>query len=100
MPCGILDLDFEAGFDWLNMDWVYLVLRKKGIEQSTIDRLKRLYSDSYTIVVVNNMKGRCFLNIYGSLRQGDKPSMFIGVELRALYSVTRKVNGDILQTRL
>ena len=27
--CGILDLDFLAGFDWLEMEWVYLVWRKR-----------------------------------------------------------------------
>ena len=28
--CGLLNLDFLAGFDWLVMAWVYLVLEKKG----------------------------------------------------------------------
>ena len=27
--CGLLDLDFLAGFDWLDIAWVYLVLDKK-----------------------------------------------------------------------
>ena len=26
--CGLLDLDFLAGFDWLVMAWVYLVMAK------------------------------------------------------------------------
>ena len=56
--CGILDLDFLAGFDWLVMEWVYLVLAKKGVCQEVINRIKRLYYDSTTIVVVNNVLGK------------------------------------------
>ena len=29
--CGLLDLDFMAGFDWLDMSGIYLVLEKKGV---------------------------------------------------------------------
>ena len=71
-----LDLDFEAGFDWLYMSWVYLVLSKKGVCDQVVNRIKRLYADSTTIVVVNNVLGKQFSNIRGSLRQGDVPSMF------------------------
>ena len=65
-----------AGFDWLNMEWVFRVLTKKGACQSVIDRLRLIYADSKTVVVVNIMQGRIFPNIRGSLRQGDVPSMF------------------------
>ena len=74
--CGLLDLDFLAGFDWLEMDRVYLVMAAKGLCQAVIDRIRRIYADSSTIVVVNNMLGATFLNIRGSLRQGDVPSMY------------------------
>ena len=74
--CGLLDLDFMAGFDWLDMSWVYLVLKKKGVCDQVINRLKRIYSNSTSVVVVNNILGKSFPNIRGSLRQGDVPSMF------------------------
>ena len=74
--CGILDLDFLAGFDWLDMAWVYLVLEKKGVVKEVIDRLENLYSDSISVVMVNNIQGRAIPNIRGSLRQGDIPSMY------------------------
>ena len=74
--CGLLDLDFMAGFDWLDMAWVYLVLSKKGVCQEVISRIKRLYSDSITVVVVNNVHGKPFPNNRASLRQGDVPSMY------------------------
>ena len=74
--CGLLDLDFMAGFDWLDMAWVYLVLAKKGVSQEVIDRIRRLYADSTTVVAVNNIQGKSFPNNRGSLRQGDVPSMF------------------------
>ena len=28
--CAMMDADFEAGFDWLTLVWVWLVLRAKG----------------------------------------------------------------------
>ena len=64
-----------AGFDWLDMSWVYLVLAKKGVGSDVIDRLQRLYTVSTTVVVINNVMGKSFPNIRGSLRQGDVPSM-------------------------
>ena len=74
--CGLLDLDFLAGFDWLDMGWVYLVLAKKGVCDEVIQRIQRLYAESISVVVVNNLLGRAFPNLRGSLRQGDVPSMF------------------------
>ena len=81
--CGLLDLDFMAGFDWLSM-----VLAKKGVSQEIIDRIKRLYDDCTTTVVVNNVLGQSFPNIRGSLRQGDVPSMYwfgIGIDHLLTY---------------
>ena len=53
-----------------------------------IDRLKRLYTVSTTVVVVNNVMGKSFPNIRGSLRQGDVPSMFwfaVGIDPLLVY---------------
>ena len=86
--CGILDLDFLAGFDWLDMAWVNIVLKKKGVAQEVIDRLENLYSDNISVVMVNNIQGRAFPNIRGSLRQGDIPSMYwfsVGIDPLLLY---------------
>ena len=73
--CGILDTDYVAAFDYLVMHWVFMVLAKKGLSEQVISRLKNLYRDNLTIVVVNNVLGRCFPNHRWSLRQGDVPSM-------------------------
>ena len=73
--CGILDTDLVAAFDFLCMDWVYKVLEQKGLDRKVIERLKNLYSESRTIVMVNNIPGRVVGNIRQSLRQGDLPSM-------------------------
>lgn len=97
-PCGIQDLDFMAGFDQLTMDWVYLVLKKIGLGQKIIDRLKRIYKVGLTVVVVNNILGRCFPNIYHLLRQGDKPSMIffgIGIDPLLRYLERRLCGIDI-----
>ena len=61
--CGLLDLDFLAGFDWLDMAWVYLVLAKKGVSENVIQRIKSLYADSISVVMVNNVQGRAFPNL-------------------------------------
>ena len=86
--CGLLDLDFLAGFDWLDMVWVYLVLAKKGLSETVINRIKNLYADSISVVMVNNVQGRAINNLRGSLRQGDVPSMFwfaVGIDPLLLY---------------
>ena len=73
--CGILDTDYVAAFDYLVMHWVFQVLSKKGLCDQVISRLKNLYEDNITIVVVNNVLGKSFTNHRWSLRQGDVPSM-------------------------
>ena len=54
--CGILDTDLIAAFDWLCLDWTYQVLERKGLDKQVITRLKNLYSNSVSVVVVN---GQC-----------------------------------------
>ena len=74
--CGIADTDYQAAFDFLVMSWVFLVLRKKGVSEQVICRLKNLYEDNLSVIVVNNIEGKCVENRRLSLRQGDVPSMF------------------------
>ena len=73
--CGILDTDYMSAFDLLVLDWVFLVLAKKGLCKEAIDRIKNLYKNNISVVVVNNIQGKAVLNIRLSLRQGDVPSM-------------------------
>ena len=56
------------------MDWVFAVLKKKGLHHEAIERLKRYYKDSITIPIVNNIPGRKIINTRLTLRQGDCPS--------------------------
>ena len=74
--CGIADTDYEAAFDFLVMSSVFLVLEKKGLCEEVINRLKNLYHDNLSIVVVNNIEGKAVMNLRLSLRQGDIPSMY------------------------
>ena len=93
--CGLLDLDFMAGFDWLEMEWVYLVMAKKGVSKEVISRIRRIYADSTTTVVVNNILGETFPNLRGSLRQGDVPSMYwfgMGIDPLLVY-LDRRLSG-------
>ena len=73
--CGIADMDFVAAFDWLVLNWVWKVLERVGVNSVTINRLKNLYADCITVVVVNNKPGQMILDLRGSLRQGGLASM-------------------------
>ena len=44
--CGILDADFMAAFDYLDMNWVFMVLEKKGLSQNVIDKVRNIYKDN------------------------------------------------------
>ena len=74
-------MDYQAAFDFLVMSWVFMVLENKGVSTKVINRLKNLYNENLSIVVVNNIAGKTVRNIRLSLLQGDKPSMFVNVAL-------------------
>ena len=43
--CGLADNDFEAAFDFLCLEWVNLVLKKKGLADKVLQRFINLYSE-------------------------------------------------------
>ena len=73
--CGILDTDLEAAFCNMVLTWCYQVMKRKGLSPAVIKRYQNLYSDHFSIVVVNNIAGRSFKNVRLTIRQGDKFSM-------------------------
>ena len=73
--CGILDTDLIAAFCNMVAIWCYKVMSCKGLSDTVISRYRNLYDDNYSIVVVNNLQGRCVKNIRQSIRQGDKFAM-------------------------
>ena len=107
--CGILDTDLIAAFDWLCLDWVYMVLEKKGLPSQVIQRLTNLYRDNLAVVVVNKIPGKSVLNVRLSLKQGDLPSMHLfsyGIDpllcylekrLRGILISSLPVQGPVLQ---
>ena len=60
---GILDNDYMAAFDFMVLTWVFKVLEAKGLDTKVISKLKNMYDNHLTVVVVNNVHGKCFLNI-------------------------------------
>ena len=72
--CGILDNDYMSAFDLMVLTWVFKVMKAKGLKEEVIERLRRMYDNHLTVVVVNNVQGRCFPNHRWSIRQGDRPS--------------------------
>ena len=96
--CGIADTDYQAAFDFLVMSWVFMVLKKKGVSKLVIDRLKTLYEDNLSVIVVNNIEGKCIPNRRLSLRQGDVPSMFFfayGIDPLITY-LERRLTGILI----
>ena len=99
--CGILDTDLIAAFDWMCLDWVYMVLEKKGLNKKVTERLRNLYRDSVSVVVVNNVHGKAVRNVRLSLRQGDLPSMnLFGYGIDPLLSYLNKRLKGILISSL
>ena len=96
--CGILDTDLIAAFDWLCLDWSFKVLRKKGLCVEAINRLKNLYNDNLSVIVVNDIPGKAIPNLRGSLRQGDLPSMHIfcyGIDPLIVY-LEKRLKGILI----
>ena len=72
--CAIADLDIKAAFDFLGMEWVFEVLKKKGLDPRAIGQLIRYYNNSITMPIVNNIPGRRIINQRMILRQCGCPS--------------------------
>ena len=97
---GIADNDFEAAFDFLCLEWVKQVLRKKGIAEAALDRFSNLYKDGITIPVINNVPGKPILNDRLSLRQGDRPSgvwFCYGIDPLLVY-LERRLQGILIHS--
>ena len=63
-----------------------------------ISCLQNLYKDNLSIIVVNNIEGKCIKNTRMSLRQGDVPSMFFfayGIDPLITY-MERRLTGILI----
>ena len=56
------------------LEWVKMVLRKKGLAEEVLTRFSNFYEEGITIPIINNISGKPVLNNRLSLRQGDRPS--------------------------
>ena len=76
------------------------MLKKKGICDSVLERLERLYIKGMTRVSVNNILGSLIKNIMQSLRHGDLLSMlwFILAMEPLLKSLKRRLKGVVIRT--
>ena len=96
--CALIDLDFIAAFDYTFLDWVFKVMRAKGVCDEVIDRLRNMYSGCLTIPVINNVPGDPIKNLRGSLRQGCPGSMgwfSIGID-PLLRLLERRLQGILI----
>ena len=72
-----------------------MVLERKGLDNRVISRIKNLYRNNLSIVVVNNIQGKAVMNVRLSLRQGDLPSMHLfsyGIDPLLTY-LERRLQG-------
>ena len=100
---GMLDNDYKAAFDFMVMLWVFKVLLAKGVDPAVISRLRNIYKDNITIVVVNNILGKSFFNNRWSMRQGDLPSVYwfaYGIDPLVCYLDKRLQGISIYSTPL
>ena len=75
--CGLLDTDLVAAFDFMSLEWAFLVLERKGLDKRVISRLRNLYKNNISLIMINNIPGSVVKNIRMTLRQGDLPSMHL-----------------------
>ena len=73
--CGILDTDLMAAFCNMVSTWCYMVMICKGLSETVVNCYRKLYDDNFSIVVVNNLQGRCVKKVRQSIRQGDQFAM-------------------------
>ena len=100
---GLLENDYKAAFDFMVMLWVFKVLLAKGVDPVVINRLRNIYKDNITIVVVNNILGQSFTNNRWSMRQGDLPSVYwfaYGIDPLVCYLDKRLQGISIYSTPL
>ena len=93
--CALLDLDFQAAFDNTVFEWVFCVLRKKGLSENVISVIKNIYSDRITVPVVNNILCSAIKNIRNTLAQGCPSSMnwfAYGIDPLLIY-LERRLQG-------
>ena len=60
---GIFCSDNERLID---IQWIFRVLRRKGLAEELLDRIKNQYIDQITFPVINNIPGSMIENNYGS----------------------------------
>ena len=96
---AVADIDFAQGFDHLCLKFCWKVLKKKGVSEGVISRLKRLYQHGTTRVSVNDIIGEPIKNLYQSLRQGDLTSMlFFVISMDPLLkSLKRLLKGIVIR---
>ena len=97
---AIADLDLKAPFDFLGMDWVFEVLKKKGMNPCAIERLHRYYNNGITIPIVNNIPGKKIVNKRMILRQGECPrSTWFGYSIDPLITyLNRRLTGILIHS--
>ena len=93
--CGILELDYMAGYDMLSLKWTWKTLLKKKCSPIFCETLKKLYelSPSFLICSINNQQQGRIQNKRCNIKQGDRAST-------TLYCFSTSPMLSYLQKRL
>ena len=73
---AVIETDFVSAFDLMTIDWVLMVLRKKGCSEQFVRVLQSIYRDSDTFVscIINNEVQERILNKRKNIKQGCRSS--------------------------
>ena len=69
---AVIETDFVSAFDLMTVNWVLMVLRKKGCSEQFVRVLQSIYKDSDTFVscIINNEVQERILNKKKNIKQG------------------------------
>jgi exonuclease III len=102
-PLGILFLDQEKAYDRVSHSWLWAVMRRMGIPEVFIQRLKVLYQGCTINTMINGYRGED-IEVGCGVRQGDPiscPLFIIAIEPLALAVLeTHKIKGVELLTQI
>ena len=70
LPLFITFIDFKKAFDSINRDRMFAILRHHGIPERIVTAIKTIYTNSKSMVTVDNKNSATF-NITTGILQGD-----------------------------
>lgn len=74
---AIVALDQEKAYDKIKHDYLWQILQAFGFPEEYTNTIRALYSDAYTVVLVNGMRSSTGFKVRRGVRQGDPLSCLL-----------------------